>query len=283
LFLINTHRKQLAVLYVLCFALTYGWLAVNGLLLSQFNPVFFINHLDLTRNMLFLPDVQHAVIRNLTVRISLDLLFISTPLGFLVACLYNSRWQYAVAVLLTGVNFVYCMLLTSMTMLSIEGFIAWMLVPLVFTVSVPSTFYYMVKLMRYFFLLIFFSAGCWKLRAGGFFNSEQMSGILLRQHAAYLYSAPGAWYSRFIEWLIVHQNISRSIYLVAGFIELFFIVGFVTKKFDRLLIGLFLLFLILNYFVMGINYASWTIFIFCAWYARYPLQKDIADAPKPAY
>jgi len=250
--------------------MSFCWQAINNSLFSQLHPVLFLNRLDLTRNLLMLTDIQHAVINKSVVPLMLDSLYLLAPVTLLVTCIRNSKWQYPIAWINIIVNFVYAMMVTSMSTLSIEGFIGFIMVPLVFGFRSDVSFSFGLQLMRYFFLLIFVSAGLWKIRAGGLFNTEQMSAILLKQHAAYIYSSPENWYSRLILYFVRHSSLSWSIYLTATLTELAFITGFFTKKFDKLLIGLFIMFLLLNYFVMGINYISWTIFIFCMWYAKYP-------------
>jgi hypothetical protein len=123
--------------------------------------------------------------------------------------------------------------------------------------------------MRYIFLLIFFSTACWKIRAGGIFNPEQMSGILVSQHSACLAAHPAGWYAKFIMFFISSGKISYTIYILATALELFFFIGFFTKRFDRLLICLFLLFILFDCFFMKINYVSWASFLGCLWFSGY--------------
>ena len=108
--------------------------------------------------------------------------------------------------------------------------------------------------MRYFFLFFFASAAIWKLRQGGTFNPEQMSGILLMQHKEYLVSAPDYWYTHFIYWLVKHQAIGFVLYLTGTLLEMVFIIGFFTKKYERILLMLFIAFLIMDFFIMRISY-----------------------------
>ena len=245
------------------------WLVRHGFLLYQLKPVLFINHLDFSRNLLMLTDIQHAIIKYPALQLSFDLLYLLFPLALLVSHIKNSRTQYPLAVINAIFNFVYAMQITSMSTLSIEGYISWILIPLILAFRSNQAFYYLLHLMRYFFILIFVSAAFWKFRAGGIFNLEQMAGILLKQHTGYLWSNPGDWFSRFIRFLAQHTITSWAIYLAATLTELFFIIGFFTKKYDWLLIVLFILFLLTNFFVMRINYISWFIFIGCVWFARY--------------
>ena len=179
------------------------------------------------------------------------------------------RAQYLLAIFTAFFNLVYAVLLSSMSPLSIEGYVGWMMLPIVLAFKKEASFYYALQSMRYFFLLIFFSAAIWKIRAAGIFNGEQMSAILMNQHAAYLVDQPNAWFSNFIKYLIDHQQLSYTIYLLATLSEFIFVVGFFTKRFDRLLIIVFLAFLLFDYFLMHINYFSWTAFLPCLWFSKY--------------
>lgn len=265
----NTYRKQFILFYFICFAVTYLWLFYNGLLLQQLKPVFFLNNLDFSRNILMLTDIQHAVINNPWLQVIFDTIYIISPIALVICSILNYRAQYLIAVFNSIFNFIYAMLITSMSTLSIEGYISWILIPLVFAFRSGGTFFYMVQIMRYFFLMIFVSAALWKIRAGGIFNMEQMSAILVRQHTGYLLSDPGDWFSRFISFLAVHTRLSWCIYLGATISELFFIIGFFIKKYDRFIIAIFILFLAFNFLLMRINYISWVVFTGCIWFAQF--------------
>lgn len=269
--LTNLHRKQFLIFYFICFAITYCWLAYNDLLLLQIKPVFFLNKLDFSRNLLMLSDVQHAVLRSHLLQIIFDAVYILSPLALLISGLAQHPTQYAFAILNSFVNFIYAMMITSVSTLSIEGYVSWILLPLMFAFKPGVSFFYMLHTMRYFFLIIFSSAALWKIRAGGIFNIEQMSAILLKQHTSYLLAAPNDWFSRFLNFLISNTKISWCLYLVAALAELFFVIGFFTKKHDRLLLIIFILFLLFDLFIMRINYMSWFIFTGTLWFSRYTL------------
>ncbi|HSN59717.1 MAG TPA: hypothetical protein VLR49_02190 [Ferruginibacter sp.] len=267
--LTKLHRKQFLIFYFICFAGTYCWLVLNGLLLHQIAPVFFINKLDFSRNLLMLTDIQHAVINSYFLQVILDVVYILSALVLLASSLAQHKSQYWLAVLHSIYNFIYAMLITSVSTLSIEGYISWILIPVIFAFRSETSFYFMLHSMRYFFLMIFASAAFWKIRAGGIFNIEQMSGILLKQHTSYIFAAPNDWFSRFLSYLVVHIKLSWSLYFVATIAELLFLVGFFTKKYDRALIIIFILFLLFDYFIMRINYMSWLIFSATLWFAKY--------------
>lgn len=181
----------------------------------------------------------------------------------------GNRLQPLLAILTAVFNLVYGILLTSTSPLSIEGYSGWMMLPIILAFRSDVSFYYALQTMRYFFLLIFFSAAIWKIRTGAIFNVEQMSAILVNQHAAYLVAEPNAWFSNVVKYLVTHRQLSYIIYLLATLSEFIFIVGFFTKRYDKLLIIVFVLFVLLDYFLMSINYFSWTAFLACLWLSKY--------------
>jgi hypothetical protein len=81
-----------------------------------------------------------------------------------------------------------------------------------------------------------------------------MTGVLLYQHADLLSTSPAFWQSQIIEWLIHHQFIGYALYIMATVLELIFIVGFFTKKYDNLLIVGFIIFLMFDHLIMRIPY-----------------------------
>lgn len=231
--------------------------------------MFFHNKLDLTSNIIQLGNLFTIVISSYKLQILLDCLFFLLPALLCISTVAGYKVQNFLAILTAVFNLVYAVVISAMSPLSIEGYIGWMVLPLVLVSRNDTCFYYALQAIRYFFLLILFSSAIWKVRAGGIFNGEQMSAILVNQHAAYLADQPGNWYSNFIKYLVIHKQLSYIIYLLATLSELAFVVGFFTKRYDRLLILIFVAFVSLDYFLMKINYFSWTAFLACLWFSEY--------------
>jgi len=183
-----------------------------------------------------------------------DVLFYTAPAVYFLHYRNNRQTAYISAVYMLLVNWLYVQCYSLYATNSIEGHTAWLLFPLVFMPKKEDTFEVLFNGLRYFFLFFFASAGLWKLRQGGVFNLSEMAGILLYQHKQLLVTSPGYWQTNFIWWLVQHAKISFLLYLSATIIELIFIVGFFTKKFDKVLLLLFLVFLVTDYFVMRIPY-----------------------------
>lgn len=267
--LTEKHIKRFALFYLVCILLNQVWLFANNLLLSGINPVFFINKLDITRNVLMATGLQKAILYNKALCVVFDILLPLFPIALYYVIASGKRGRVLLSIATAIFSLIYFLLLTGVSYLCIEGYIAFLLLPLVFSAGTPRAFYYRLHCLRILFLIIFFSSGLWKIRTGAIFNTEQMSGILLLQHAGYLVSNANDWFSRFIYFLVEHPVISYSLYLLATAIELSFAIGFFTKKYDRLFIILFCLFVAFDYFLMRINYFSWIAFTGCLYFSKY--------------
>lgn len=121
--------------------------------------------------------------------------------------------------------------------------------------------------LRYYAVFAMFSAGFWKLWRGSLFLPNQMSEILKRQHLEYLINYPDAVYSDFIIFLIQNPSISNWLWYAGWALELFFVVGFFTRKWDKILIFLFLAFFVMDYFLMNLCFIEFCIFVlvFYSW------------------
>ncbi len=105
---------------------------------------------------------------------------------------------------------------------------------------------------RYYFLFIMVSAALWKLFRGAAFQPDQMVNILKAQHAQYFAEHGSAGLGAFYQYLIQNNAIAQCFYWLAIVLELTFLIGFFTKKWDKLLLFFFFTFIITNYFAMGI-------------------------------
>jgi hypothetical protein len=115
---------------------------------------------------------------------------------------------------------------------------------------------------RYYLLYIFASAALWKILRGSVFYEEQLSNILKQQQLSLLFWDEGeTLHGIFIKYLIANHKISHVVLVANVFVQLSFIIGFFTKRFDRVLIFLVFLFVLANYVVMGILSAELLILI----------------------
>ena len=229
--------------------------------LFQLQPKLFLNRFDGFTWLFMKSGLHQWLVDNPEGWTLSDTLFYSMPLIFFLSHnVYKTATTFTAAVMLV-VNWIYIQCYTLYPSNSIEADLPWLLFPVAFLVSNPLTFRFLVNGIRYVFLFAFASAGIWKIVTGAVFNTEQMSGILLYQHADMLSNSTGYWQTNMIEWLIHHQTISYLLYVAAALLELFFVIGFFTKKFDRWLVFAFIAFLVFDHFVMRIPYYEWLPFL----------------------
>lgn len=263
------HRKQITGAFCFIFYLLLIYKAWNGFLLVQLQPALFNNRFDLITWLLMKTSVHQWLLNNPTGWIIFDIAFYSMPLLYWLTFRENTILANFIAVVMLIVNHIYIQCYTLYPANSIESFTAWLLFPFLFMSVNLTTFYFILNALRYFFLFFFSSAAIWKFVQGGIFNIDQMSAILLFQHKEYLTSSPGFWYTSIIYWLVKRPEFGYFLYLAATLLELFFVVGFFTKKLDRLLIICFVIFLITDHFFMRIPYYELTPFLIPLFFSKY--------------
>jgi hypothetical protein len=248
------NRQRFTLLYVVLFYVLAAYKLWQGMWLFQMQPHFFNTRFDGSTWLFMQSGLHQWLLYNNWGCILFDAAFYAMPLLYWLAFCHNLKWASWLAVLMLITNWLYVQCYTLYPTNSIEGHVGWLLYPLVFMAVPLKKFYFLTQGMRYFFLFFFASAAVWKIRQGGVFNTNQMSGILLMQHKEYLIAAPNYWYTQFIYWLVRHPGLGHVLYLAATVLEASFIVGFFTKKYDRLLLVFFLVFLIMDLLIMRIPY-----------------------------
>lgn len=118
---------------------------------------------------------------------------------------------------------------------------------------------------RYYFLFVMASAALWKICRGSAFQPDQMVNILKAQHAQYFAEHGQTGLVSFYQYLMQNTAVAQGFYWLAIVLELAFLVGFFTKKWDKLLLFFFFAFIITNYFVMGIFSFELSVFGILLW------------------
>ncbi len=234
------------------------WVAryVQGFLLHQLQDAPFVdveadNFFWLWHGLYF---VQWSI-HNYWLAVGLDI-------GWLVLAIIGmagkNRWWSKFLFVLIFINYFVCY--NSVATHHEHTLIGFLFLLPLLVIKKPTNFVLSFASLRYYVLFAMSSAGIWKLSRGGAFVSGQMSEILKRQHIDYLISYPDNTYTHFIQFLINNIQIADIIWWTALSIELFFLIGFLTKRLDGLLGYLFLLFFVGDYLIMDINFIEFCIF-----------------------
>lgn len=113
--------------------------------------------------------------------------------------------------------------------------IAILLLPVPFMIQSLKGFVFLWHGLRYYTCFIFGSAFVWKLFRGSGFYPAQGLLIMKRNLAPYLFFNPETYLAGCYRWMLAHPAVP-DILIDAGFVlEGFFLVGFFTKRFDRIL------------------------------------------------
>ncbi len=237
-----------AIFYVLAL---FKW--YNNMLLYQQQPIFIYDTFDVF-SWLF---IQTGIPKWLLLTkhfLFFDLLFYTAPLLLLTTSYAKQKWISIAAIYVLIINWIYLQCYFLFPVSSYTIFVVWLLFPIIFIPKKEETFFLLFDGIRYFFLYFFASAGIWKIVRGSVFNKIQLSAVLLEQHKEMLTNSPHYWLSHLYLFLINHTTLSYLIYIAVTVMELSFLIGFFTKRFDKFLILVYFIFLIADYFVMRIPY-----------------------------
>jgi hypothetical protein len=247
-------RKRYTLYFTLVFYTLAVYKLINGMWLFQNTPFAFRPYFDGSLWLFLQTGIHQWLLYNQSASVLMDLLFYLMPGLYFTAYFHNLKIAPVLAAFMLLINLVYVWCYTVYPTNSPEGHTAWLFTPVLFmSVTLPG-FYLWMHALRYFFLFFFFSAALWKFYQGGVLEPMQMSAILLEQHKDLLVTDAQSWYTSFIYWLVHHPVAGRILYLSATVVELIFIVGFFTRKYDRVLLLLFCMFLLMDVLVMKIPY-----------------------------
>ncbi len=265
------HQRQITnwlfVLYLIL--LVDRWW--NGIFLYQMQPSFINTRMDVFTWFFMYTGLHKSLLNNHMGWLILDCVFMLLPLACFMLFRLKSKWSGVISWLWVIFNWIYIQCYTLYPTNSIEAHLAWLLLPVLFTCTTLRGFYLSYHFFRYFFLWFMVSAGLWKIWQQGFFNYEEMSAIILMQHKEFLASSIGNWFSDLSFWLLRNQGVGYILYVSSAIIELLFVTGFFTRRFDRWLIVLYILFFIMDVLLMRIKYWEMAPFIVTLCYSVYTL------------
>lgn len=261
---IRDRNRLLLIYFLFYYAVLLGFLA-DQRLLSQYRPIFFNYSHDLTEVALIVSGLPRWMISHPFSFGVADVLAFLVPLPLLWREFRRAKFASWPGFLFVTGMALYLLLADIFWQVHFEPFLMLFLIGFVWTTGRADRFYLLLKGCRYYFLYIFVSAAVWKLARGAVFNSDEMSRILLLHHSDWLTGGCTTFLCRVHDWLIGHPTLSQALYVAAATLEAVFLVGFFTRRFDRWLIALAVLFVIADLVVMRIPY--WTILagIFPLW------------------
>jgi hypothetical protein len=255
-----THDRNLLLLVYFGFyyAVLLGFF-IDDRLLFQYRPIFFNYNRDLTELGLIATGLPRWMIAHPVSFIVADLLAFVLPLPVIWQNLRSRSFSPWPGILFFVYLALYLLLANIFWQDHHEPYILFFLLAPVWTTARSDRFYGILTVCRYYFLYLFVSAAIWKIARGAVFNGEEMSRILLLHHTDWLTGACSSVTCRVYSWLISHPAPAQALYIGGVVVEACFVLGFFTRRWDRLLIALAILFVISDLWVMRIPY--WTILL----------------------
>lgn len=253
-----THdRKTLLTVYFAFYYAVFLFFFIDSRLLSQYQPIFFNYDHDLTEFLLIFTGIPKWIIDHPGSFLAADILVLLIPAILLGYYIKKGRFSLILGVLFSFLLSFYLVLANLFWQVHYEPFILYVLLSLAFWTNTKKTFYTLLSGCRYYFLYIFVSAALWKLLRGALSNGEEMSRILLLHHSDLLSRACNSLSCRAYFFLIDHPALSWWLYFCGVLLEGSFIIGFFTRRRDKMLLGFAILFVAADLLVMRIPY--WTI------------------------
>jgi len=144
--------------------------------------------------------------------------------------------------------------------LSIRKYLGLVLIPIAFYFKSDLRYKNTIEVLRYYVCFIFSSAALWKIARGGVFDSDQMILTLKAQHIDNFVHYPEHFITLIVGWLISNPNFCQFLLIGAVLLQSCFVLGFITKKYDRLLLFLLMIFILSDFLIMRIEYWEFVVF-----------------------
>lgn len=160
---------------------------------------------------------------------------------------YNNKLAIALCILM----FVFYITLTGyLTHRNFQAGFCWIFVPFLFKKEINR--YLAFEATRYFLLFFYVSAAFLKIYDGALQHTGLFSQYLQNQFTPYYLEMNTGIRTSLNHYLVNHPSTTYLFYIISVVLESIVLVGFFTKKFDRWLALVILLFHLTNWFIMDI-------------------------------
>lgn len=223
---------------------------INGTSFTKLSePAFLAPFSDNTYWALFILGIPKAIGEHLYLALALEFLLLTMPL--LALATHRSRWPVAVLFPVVALYIVYVNSVAAFHQHDLIG-ILFLTFALLWRNN-QSLFPMLVAACRYYLCFIFVSAALWKLFRANLWQDGQFANLLKSQHASLFVYDPGHFMLDIYLWLIANPAVAQLFLYGAVVLQLAFLIGFVTYRFDRWLIALLIAFLVFNFALLNIS------------------------------
>jgi len=235
---------SLILLYKLYSSLLISQVGMNPLVYQETDPTYWM--------FMVLGIPGHM---NGTIAIIFDVLLLSSCLA---SCIFSR--QHITAIVFFCCYFIYFVLF-NMTAGHHYANVAILVISFAFIFR-DDLFGFSIQFCRFAFLFIMCSAAIWKIARGNLFYPPQLEMIMLSHNIGTLVAGDKTIKYQLVKWFILHRNWTHVIWITMIAMEFSFITGFFTRKMDKLLILVYLLFVIGGYLLAGIFAVENLLFLF---------------------
>lgn len=245
--------------YLLFFYAVFFFYFINHKFFGQVQPMYFKLEPDMLHLFVLATGIPKWLILHPGAYVWLDILVLLFPAAILAYYFRNKKFNLFLGVSFTAYLMLYFLLQSALLNVSLQPCVPYVILSCMFWSNSDSRFKLVLQVARFIILYMFASAAMWKILRGALIEPQQMSHILMEQHANYMVSNCTAWICSFHAYLIQSPALSQTLYIVATLLEMTFITGFFTRKYDKLLVVLLVVFVVFDQFIMRIPY--WAILV----------------------
>lgn len=236
----------------------FGWLflvliyffSTNSLLTQLHQPVLISPASDNTFWLLHILRIPQWLLQHREAALAFDIILTTSC----IICIFVPDQRIFTYITVIGIWILYVCYCTAAGKHYAQ--IGFLLVPIPFLVLKTEKFGLVWEGVRYWVCLLYTCAGVYKLYYGGFAYPFNMSHILHQMNAEWLFFKPGGIQSDIIRYFIDHPDISQLFYRLAALIEMSLIIGFFTKRVDRLLLIALFVFHLGNFLLLHIPFVE---------------------------
>lgn len=243
---IKQYRLKAFFVFGVALLILLNRLWASSLFTGMKHPVFLFQQNEWAYQLFLQINIHQTITGHFLVALLFDLALFTTPALFIITL----KRAYAIA--FSGLLLIYFFTFNLVTGHHYHGLIAAIVITLPFWTSKEQHFNLLWQAARYYWLYIFVSAALWKILRGSIFYTEQLSNILQAQQLHLLLQKPDSPHAQMVQYLIANNTTAHAVLIINVLVQLSFLIGFFTKKFDHLLFALAFIFCLANYFVMSI-------------------------------
>ncbi|MBK7883147.1 MAG: hypothetical protein IPJ81_04590 [Chitinophagaceae bacterium] len=214
-------------------------------------PVLFENSLDYTYWLFHYLKIPQLLLYNKTTSILFDTwLFLSTLYCFIYAA------RYKLIVLLNAISWsCYAIFYNSFSCHHNYTIIGVMILPYAFMVKNEIKFNLVWGFYRDLNLYILADAFIFKAFINkNIFYTRIGSEIIKPNQSIYLLQTPGTWLTKIYSFFIQHPHLAYTGFILMVFMQMLCLIGFFTKKYDKYLFYIVIIFHVINYFFVDVMF-----------------------------